>query len=396
MKELKENAYNFFKMSFLVSSYVNRGITFVKGENCYLIDEKGEKFLDLMTNYGVNIFGHNHPFIIQKIKEQLEKLVTLHCSFNNDLREEVAKILVERCGNGLSKVYFSNSGAEAIESALKFSVLATGKKKFLSCYGSFHGKTLGALSATFNKKYREPFEPLLWEFYFVPYNNLEAIEETLDESFSAFIVEPFQGEGGVNIPSPGYLKNAKKICDERGVLMIIDEIQTGFGRTGKFLASEEEIDNYDILCLGKGLGGGLPVGATLVSKRVSQNISKSIHSSTFGGNPLVCSGILASLELLNEECIKIVREKGEYFLNKLREIKSELIVEVRGKGFLLGVEVREKRDLILKELQKRKILAIPAGGNVVRFLPPYIIDKREIDGCVSILQEIFDSIQGLS
>lgn len=384
--------FNLIQKNHMVETYVNRGITFLKGEGCYLLDTSGEKYLDLMTNYGVNIFGHAHPQIIRKLKEQLDKLITLHCSFSNDARGVAAEKVVMRCGKGLRKVYFSNSGAEAIEAALKFAVLATGKKKFISCYGSYHGKTLGALSATSNKKYKVPFEPLLWDFTFIPYNNLNFLEDLMDDSFSAFIVEPIQGESGVNIPNKGFLREAKKICENKGVIMIVDEIQTGTGRTGSFLASEDEIDSYDIVCLGKGLAGGLPVGATLVSKKISDKIKKSIHTSTFGGNPLVCAGIIATIDLLNEEFLSHIREIGDYFLNRLREIKSELVVGVRGRGLILGMEVQEKRDLILKLLQNRKILAIPAGENVVRFLPPYIIEKEQIDETVNILSDILKSV----
>ncbi len=384
--------FNLIQKSYMVETYVNRGITFLKGEGCYLFDISGEKYLDLMTNYGVNIFGHAHPKIIRKLKEQMDKLTTLHCSFSNDVRAFAAEKIVKRCGKGLSKVYFSNSGAEAIESALKFAVLATGKKKFISCLGSYHGKTLGALSATSNKKYKAPFEPLLWDFNFIPYNDLNLIEDIMDDSFAAFIVEPIQGESGVIIPDKGFLREAKSICENKGVIMIVDEIQTGTGRTGSFLASEDEIDFYDIVCLGKGLAGGLPVGVTLISKEISDKIKKSIHTSTFGGNPLVCAGIIATIELLNEEVLSHVREIGDYFLNQIRKIKSEIIAEIRGKGLILGIEVKEKRDLILKALQNRKILAIPAGENVVRFLPPYIIEKKQIDETVNILSDIFNSV----
>lgn len=391
MRAERVSDFNSVQRKFMVDSYANRGITFVNGEGCYLIDINGERYLDLMTNYGVNIFGHSHPYINQKLSEQLNKLKTLHCSFSNDVRALSAEKIIEKCGKGLKKVYFSNSGAEAIEAALKFATLSTGKKKFISCYGSYHGKTLGALSATHNQKYRAPFEPLLWEFTFIPYNDIGSLEKVLDESFSAFFVEPIQGEGGVIFPERGYLKEAKRICEEKGVLMIVDEIQTGSGRTGSFLASEHEINLYDIVCLGKGLAGGLPVGITLVSHKISEKINKSIHSSTFGGNPLVCSGIIATLDLLNNEILKQVREKGDYFLEKLKNIKSELIVEVRGRGLILGVEVKERRDLILKALQKRKILAIPAGEKVIRFLPPYIIEKEQIDYAVNTLSDIFNS-----
>ncbi|MDD8020142.1 MAG: aspartate aminotransferase family protein [Acidobacteriota bacterium] len=385
--------FEIMQRKYLVDSYVNRGITFVRGEGCYLIDESGEKYLDLMSNYGVNIFGYNHPYLTQKIAAELPELMTLHGSFNNDLRALAAQELVSRCGHGLSRVQFSSSGAEAIEAALKFAVLATGRKKFLSCGGGFHGKTLGALSATYQPKYRMPFEPLLWDFKFIPYNDLDSLEEAADNTVAAFLLEPIQGEGGINVPTEGYLREIRKICQQKGVLIILDEIQAGAGRTGSFLASDEEIDEMDVLCLGKGLAGGLPFGATLVSRSVSEKIPRSIHTSTFGGNPLACAGLLATLELLHDDLFLYVKGIGDYFLDRLREIKSDLIVEIRGKGLMIGMEVKEKRDFITKELQKRKILAIPAGSNVVRFLPPYIVEKSQIDECLEKLEEVFKSLE---
>jgi len=226
------------------------------------------------------------------------------------------------------------------------------------------------------------------DFKFIPYNDLDALEEATDNTVAAFLLEPLQGEGGINVPAEGYLKEVRRICQQKGVLIILDEIQAGGGRTGSFLASDEEMDELDILCLGKGLGGGLPFGATLVSREIAEKIPRSIHTSTFGGNPLACAGLLATLELLNDELLHQVKNIGGYFLNRLREIKSDLIIEVRGKGLMIGMEVKEKRDFIIKELQKRKILAVPAASNVVRFLPPYIVEKSQIDECLEKLEEI--------
>jgi len=380
--------YNQKPRAFLVDTYVNRGISFTKGEGCYLIDAYGHRYLDLATNYGVNIFGYNHPYINYCLKEQLEKLITLHCSFDHELRFLAAEKLVRFCGGNLSQAYFSNSGAEAIEAALKFAVLASGKKKFIACQGSYHGKTLGALSATFSQKYRHYFEPLLWEFNFIPYGDVQALEQAINEQVAAFLVEPIQGESGINLPAPGYLRKAIEICRKNGVLMIVDEIQSGLGRTGSFLASGDEIESYDILCLGKGLAGGLPVGATLVSSTIATKITKGIHSSTFGGNPLVCAGILATLNLITGSLLMRVKEIGNYFLRCLKELAHEKIAEVRGSGLMIGIDLREKRDAFLKALQNRGIIALPAGENVVRFLPPYIIERNQVDEAVDIISQI--------
>jgi len=383
--------FQFLQQKYLVNTYPNRQLVLTKGEGMYLYDENGKKYLDMMSNYGVDIFGYNHSFLLEKLTGQLKKLSTLHCSFNNDTRALAAEALVKRCGGGLVQVYLSNSGTEAIEAALKFTVLATGKKKFIACRNAYHGKTLGSLSATSEEKYRAPFEPLLWNFNHVSYGDSQELEKAVDEKVAAFIVEPIQGEGGIVLPDKNYLTKVRKICDRTGILLVLDEIQTGVGRTGYFLASQKEKINYDIVCLGKGLAGGIPIGATLVSQKVAGKIPKLIHSSTLGGNPLACAGILAVLELLNEKMLKRVRELGDSFLEQLREIRSPLVKEVRGRGLMIGLEIRDRRNEILKQLQTNKILAIPAGENVVRFLPSYIIESEHLDFVIDYLKKILRS-----
>ncbi len=380
--------YRVLQQKYLVNTYPDRAVCLVNGQGVYLWSEKGERYLDLMTNYGVNIFGYGHPAILRALNAQLGKLTTLHGSFNNDMRAEAARALVSRCGGGLTKVYLSNSGAEAVEAALKFAVLATGKKKFVSCRGGYHGKTLGALSANSEEKYTRPFEPLLWDFHIVDFNDSVQLEAALDRETAAFLVEPIQGESGIIRPDNGYLNKARELCTEKQVLMILDEIQTGAGRTGRFLASEREVDSYDILCLGKGLAGGIPVGATLVSEQVASTVPRSIHTSTFGGNPLAAAGIAAVTDLLDETMLTRIRDTGRYFLEGLQGISSDLIADVRGEGLMLGVDVGQNRNAVLQSLQKHKILAIPAGDSIVRFLPPYILEKDHVDQAVDIVSLI--------
>lgn len=384
--------HRYLQQKYLVNTYPNRGLTLVAGKGIYLYDSLGKNYLDMMSNYGVNILGYNHPTILGKLIEQLEKLPTLHCSFTNDVRTEAAAEIIERCGGNLAQLYFSNSGTEAVEAALKFAVLATGKKKFIACRNGYHGKTLGSLSATYERKYRKQFQPLLWDFKHIAFNNPKELEETIDKKTAAFIVEPIQGEGGVIIPETGYLKRVKEICNKTGILLILDEIQTGGGRTGYFLASHEEKIDYDIVCLGKGLAGGIPFGATLVTQKISQKIPKSIHSSTLGGNPLAGAGILAVLGLLDEKMLAHIKKMGRYFMTKLKSIDSKLIKDIRGKGLMIGIETNTGRDKLLKLLQLNKILAIPAGTNVVRFLPPYIATKKEIDFVVETLKVILSKL----
>jgi acetylornithine/LysW-gamma-L-lysine aminotransferase len=380
--------YSLLQRKYVVGTYVNRGLTFVAGEGVHLKDASGAAYLDLMSNYGVNIFGHGHPAVVERLTDQIRTLTTLHGSFANDRRAEAARRLTARCGGGLAQVFFSNSGSEANEAALKFAVLATGRRRFVACRGGYHGKTLGALSATDGRKFREAFEPLIWDVAFVPYGDLGALEAAVDDATAGFIVEPVLGEGGVVVPEAGFLRRASAVCRAKGALLLIDEVQTGAGRTGDFLASESEGIAYDIVTLGKGLACGIPVGATLVSPEVGGRIPRSSHTSTFGGNPLAAAGILAALDLLDGPMAAHVRETGEHFRAGLRAIGSAEIAAVRGRGLMIGAEVRSRRDEILKKLQDARILAIPAGENVVRFLPPYVIQKNYIDEALEKLAGI--------
>lgn len=384
--------YSYLQQKYVVNTYADRQVTLIRGRGVFLFDEKGHKYLDLMSNYGVSIFGYNHPAIVKSLTTQLKLLTTLHGSFNNNVRAKASQSLVQRCGEKYSQVYWSNSGAEAIEAALKFAVLATGKRKFIVCQNGYHGKTLGALSATVGEKYRKPFEPLLWEFLTIPFDDIHALQNAIDADTAGFIVEPIQGEGGIFIPKPGYLKEVQRICDKNGVLLIVDEIQTGVGRTGEFLAIQKENVSADILCLGKGLAGGIPVGATIINKRVRSSIYKHIHTSTFGGNPLACAGVLTTLSFLDKAQLDHNIKTGQYFLEKLSSLRSNYINEARGMGLMIGLDVEDKRNEILKMLQDESILAIPAGENVVRFLPPYIIEKKHIDFAIEKLKKIFSSL----
>ncbi|KKR31622.1 MAG: Acetylornithine aminotransferase [Candidatus Gottesmanbacteria bacterium GW2011_GWC2_39_8] len=383
--------FGFLQQKFMVNTYPNRGLVLEKGDGVYLYDESGNKYLDMMSNYGVSIFGYNNLVINEALITQLNNLPTLHGSFNNSIRADASQMLVNRCGTNYHQVYWSNSGAEAIEAALKFAVLTTGKRKFIVCEHGYHGKTLGALSATDGDKYRSPFTPLLWEFTRISFNDTDALEEAVDENTAGFIVEPVQGEGGLTSGSEGYLTHAREICTKKNILLILDEIQSGTGRTGYFLASHEENVKADIVCLGKGLAGGIPVGATIVSEKVATKITKNIHTSTFGGNPLASAGVVAVLKLLDDKQLNHIREISDYFFTSLHQIKSPHVMSIRGKGLMIGVEISSgKRNEVLKKLQQEKILVIPAGENMVRFLPPYIIEREHADNLIDVLNKIFD------
>lgn len=384
--------YNYLQQKWMANTYPNRNIVLEKGKGVYLFDQNGKKYTDCMSNYGVNIFGYGHPSINKAIMSQLSKLTILHGSFANEKRAEASRMIVEKCGSTYAQVYWSNSGAEAVEAALKFAVLTTGKTKFIAFSHAYHGKTLGALSATDGDKYRKAFFPLLWDFAHIKYDDLSALENVIDEKTAGVIIEPIQGEGGLIPPSKGYLKKVQKLCNKHNILLILDEIQSGMGRTGYFLASHEGGVEADIVCLGKGLAGGIPVGATVFTQAVTNKIPKNIHTSTFGGNPLACAGVIATLEQLDEPMLDNVRKIGAYFMRELQKIKSPLITEVRGQGLMIGVEVKDKRNEILKKMQEGEVLVIPAGENVVRFLPPYIITKEQIDIVVKTFQKVITEL----
>lgn len=371
----------------IINTYVNRGIALVKGQGAYLLDQSGQKYLDMMSNYGVNIFGYNQPEITKALKGQLGQLTTLHGSFNNNLRVRAAAKLIRHCQGKLRQVYFSNSGAEAVEAALKFARIASGKTKVIAMKDGYHGKTLGALSVTGTKKYRQSLENLLGGVELIEYGNLDALENSFDEQTAAVILEPIQGESGIIIPPNNYLKQVARLCRERKVLLIADEIQTGMGRTGKFLASQHPEIEPDIVCLGKGLAGGIPVGATLVSQSVGEKIPKGFQTSTFGGNPLACRGIVEILSLVDKNKMDQVTKLGEYFMDRLISINDQRVVEIRGQGLMIGVEVKGNRNQVLKDMQGQRVLVGPAGDQVVRFLPPYIVTKKQINQAVSVFEQ---------
>lgn len=381
--------YQFLQQKYIVNTYPNRGLTFTHGKGMYLYDIYNNEYIDMMSNYGVNIFGYSHPIITKALSDQLHNLVNLHGSFNNDIRSIAAQKIIEKCGTELTQVYFSNSGAEANEAALKFIALVTGKKKIIACVHSYHGKTIGALSLTHGEKYRKPFEPFPWNVEFIEYNNITALKKAVDGKTAAIILEPVQGEGGVLVPAKNYLQLVKKLCTDKNIVLVFDEIQSGCGRTGKFLSCQWEGVAPDILTLGKGIAGGLPIGLTLVTAKIAIKIPRNIHTSTFGGNPLTCAGIIATLDLLNENQLTHIQEMGAYFINQLKTVHSPLITDVRGKGLMIGVEIaQDKRNELLKKIQLAKILVIPAGENVVRFLPPFIIEKKHIDFVVKNFKQI--------
>jgi LysW-gamma-L-lysine/LysW-L-ornithine aminotransferase len=367
--------------------YIKQPIIFVRGQGASLWDIDGVEYLDCNSGHGVANLGHAHPKVAAALAEQATKLVTLFESFYNDQRAA----LVQKMGTlmpGLERVFFCNSGTESIEAAIKFARISTGRAGIVATMRAFHGRTLGSLSATYNKKYREGFEPLVPGFSHIPYNNIEALEKAITDETAAFLVEVVQGEGGVYPADKAYIQAARRICDAHNALLIVDEVQSGFGRTGKLFAVQHTGVTPDLLCCAKSLAGGVPIGAVLIGPKI-KNLAPGVHGSTFGGNPLSCAAAVAALEVIEEEDLAgQAAEKGVYLMEKLSEINSPLIREVRGLGLMVGIELKQKVQPYIKELQARHILVLNAGLTVIRLLPPLVITYAQIDTLVETLRDV--------
>ncbi len=321
--------------------YVKKPVVFVRGEGAVLWDEGGKAYIDCASGHGVANLGHAHPGVVAAIQDQAARLITCHEFFYNDRRAEFAGLLGGLVP-GLDRVYFCNSGTESVEAALKFARLSTKRKGIVAAMRGFHGRTMGALSATWNTRFRTPFLPLVPDFYHVPYNNMDALDEAVNEETAAVILEVVQGEGGVWLGDKEYLQAAQRICEERGALLVIDEVQTGFGRTGKMFGFQHYELQPDLVCLAKSIAGGVPMGAVLIGARI-HNLAPGLHGSTFGGNPLACAAGTATITaLLNDGIIEDAAEKGAWLQQSLVEINSPVVREVRGLGLMVGLELRKR------------------------------------------------------
>ena len=367
--------------------YAKQQLSIVRGQGASLFDVYGNEYLDCSSGHGVANLGHAHPKVAAAIAEQASTLITLFESYPNDKRASLMKKMASLVP-GLERVFFCNSGTESVEAALKFARISTGRTNIVAAMRAFHGRTFGSLSATFNKKYRQGVEPLVPGFSHVPYNNIEALENVVTDETAAVILEAVQGEGGVYPADKGYFEAARRICDERGALLIVDEIQSGFGRTGRMFAVEHFGVTPDLLCCAKSLAGGVPIGAVLIGEKV-QNLTPGVHGSTFGGNPLSCAAALAALAVIEEEDLAgQAADKGAYLLGKLRQIESPLVREVRGLGLMIGIELKQKVAPYLMALQEHHIIALNAGMTVLRLLPPLVISYEQIDRLVSALEDV--------
>lgn len=368
--------------SLLGGTTARRGeVVISRGEGCWLWDTEGKRYLDLGSAQGVAMLGHCHPKLSAALAAQAQQLISCPNFLYNDTRAQYAARLAEVLPAHLQHIFLANSGAEAIDGALKFARLATGRTKFVAFMRGFHGRTVGALSVTHDPKYREPFNPLL-EATHVPYNNLARLEAAVDDQTAAVVLETVQGEGGVNIGKTEFLQGVERICRERGVLLIVDEIQTGFGRTGKWFGFHYAELQPDIVCMAKGLGAGFPMGAVAYTDQVQAALYPGAHGSTFGGNPLACAAGLAALEAYHEDkLIDHSARMGEYFRQQLGEALQDcaMVREIRGQGLMIAIELREKVGPHLKTLMEtHQVIALPAGANVLRLLPPLIINEEEV------------------
>ncbi len=384
----------------IMNTYASFPLVFVKGEGRHLYDENGKSYLDFVAGIAVNALGYGHERYLQRVTEQLRDLVHVSNLYYNQAAPALAAKLTKY--SGMDKAFFCNSGAEAVEAALKLARLYAKQHKspdaykIVSMLNSFHGRTFGAISATGQQKYQQGLDPLLPEVSFVEFNNLKALEAAIDDKTAAVILEPIQGEGGINPADKAYLQGVRKLCDEQDVVLIFDEVQSGIGRTGEFFAYQHYDMMPDIVTCAKGLGGGIPIGAILASEDTASAFTPGTHASTFGGNALASTAALVVVEELMEYgLLDEVRKQGLYLEEKLRDLASKqaVISSVKGKGLMLGIQVTVPPVDIVKKAMEKGLLLVGAGTDVVRFVPSLTVTMEEIDACVEILASVLEEVQ---
>ena len=376
---------------YLGNLYQRFPVTIEKGLGAHVWDTNNKEYIDCMGGYGVALIGHRNERVVNAIKSQIDKIITVHSSLYSKTREEFLETLFKVAPQGLTQVHLNNSGAEAIEAAMKFARKFTGKKGMIAMNGSYHGKSMGALSITFNPKYRKSFQPLIDGVTFSPFGDIESLRSKIDSDTGFIILEPIQGESGIHVAPDGFLQDVRKLCDENGILLIFDEIQAGLGRTGRMWASEHWNTVPDILCIAKGIAGGIPMGVTMVRPDILDCINKGEHSSTFGGNPLSCAAGTATLQALTQDGLIDNAEKmGEKFRTGLESLKEKhnVIREIRGKGLMIGVELKfEVKDILMEGIEKN-LLLLYSGRNILRLLPPLVITGEDVTRSLEILDEL--------
>ncbi|NHN65970.1 aspartate aminotransferase family protein [Haloarcula sp. JP-Z28] len=361
-----------------------------RGDGAYVYDDSGTEYLDMGASYACVPLGHKHPAVHSAVSEQLEKITYVQASYPNAERTALYDLLADTAPDPIDKTWLCNSGTEANEAALKFARSATGNSKIVATMQGFHGRTMGALATTWKNKYKKPYEPLIGDVEFVPYDDSEALEEAVDEDTAAFIVEPVQGEGGINPTSDGYLEDAREITEDAGAALIFDEVQTGMGRTGALWNSQRAAVAPDMITAAKGLGNGLPVGATLCRDWIAEDYGS--HASTFSGGPVISAAAGATVSTIIEDSVPgNAAVIGDYLLTELEAAIGDDVRDIRGEGLMIGVEVGRGANAALKKLAlNHQVLALPAGRTVIRLLPPLTIDKDHADAVVDAMAEVVE------
>lgn len=396
MKKLLEDSDNY-----LMHTYNRFPVAIRKGRGMKVWSTDGKEYLDFLGGVAVNCLGHCHPKVVVAIQKQAQRLIHISNYFHIEPQTKLAKILVDH--SFADKVFFCNSGAEANEAAIKLArryfkeTLAQNKFEFITAINSFHGRTIATLSATGQEKFKKGFDPLVPGFKHVEFNDVDAIEKAITKNTCAVMLEPVQGESGVKIPDPDYMRDVRKLCDRHAILLILDEVQTGMGRTGKLFAYEHYGITPDIMTLAKGLAGGVPIGAMLATNKIAAAFEPGTHGSTFGGNPLACSAALATIDVLLEGDFVLdqCRRMGKYFKKRLEEMKKEfpsIIADVRGMGLLVGMELTRDGAPLVKACMEKGALINCTAGNILRFMPPLIVNEKDIDHLIDILEQIFDQL----
>jgi LysW-gamma-L-lysine/LysW-L-ornithine aminotransferase len=386
-KENKMIDYKELTQKYEIDVYPRRDVVLVKGKGARVWDDKGNEYIDMAAGISVANVGHCNDDVVAAISKQAATLITCPNTFYSDTKALFLEKLFSVVPKNLTKAFLTNSGAEAIEGAIKFARLNTKKTKFIAAMKGFHGRTMGALSATYKNEYREGFGPLVPGFTFVPYNNFEKLAAAVDEDTAGIILEPVQGEGGINIGQKEFFQKVRKLCDDKGIMLIIDEIQTGFCRIGKMFAIEHLGIEADIMTLAKSIAGGFPMGAILCSDKIQ--VEKGKHGTTFGGNPLACAAGIAAIDfMIKNKLWEQAETKGKYFKDKLEKHNLSKVRDIRVIGLMIGIELKDKSQPIIVELLGKGIISLPAGTTVLRLLPPLVISSEDLDTVVEKLAEV--------
>ena len=386
---------------YIMNTYTRYPVVLRKGRGMKVWSSDGKEYLDFVGGVAVNILGHCHPRVVVAIQKQAQRLIHVSNYYYIESQIKLAKLLVEH--SFADKVFFCNSGAEAIEAAIKLArkyakeQVHPNRFEIIAAKNSFHGRTLAAITASGQEKFQKGFEPLVPGFKHVPFNDIQAMREAITEETCAILLEPIQGEGGVRVADPNYLKEVRDLCNEQNILLILDEVQTGMGRTGKLFAHEHFGITPDIMAIAKGLGGGVPIGAMLATDKVASGFQPGNHASTFGGNPLVCAAGVATLETILEDgfILDQCNRMSAYFIGRLELLRTKfpaLVKEVRGRGLLLGMELTTDGDPIVRACLEKGFLINCAAGTVLRFIPPLIVQRKDIDQLVDALHGIFSKL----